>query len=159
MQIHRFFELHPHRTKQEHEHEHKVKRQGQRKIKQTLFLTFGISHHPMTLTSICLGRPNHSLTERVSSWLMVFLSSGIFTCVQSRASISTLTLAQQCHCDFAESVPTSGPSILWCVYGQTNIMRCFSDLRGCIELDGESRGGRRSGRWTIVLEGVYWTQG
>ncbi len=61
---------------------------------------------------------------------MIFLNSGIFICVQSRASISTLALAQQCHCDFAEPVPTSGPSILWCVYGRTNIMRRFSDLRG-----------------------------
>ena len=42
-------------------------------------------------------------------------------------------LAWQCQCDFAERVPASGPSILWCVYGRTNIMRRFRDLRG----DGE----------------------
>lgn len=53
---------------------------------------------------------------------MIFLSlSGIFICVQSCASISTLALAQQCPHDFAEPFQTSGSSILWCVLAEQTL--------------------------------------
>lgn len=84
--------------------------------------TLCISHHSLTLAWVCLGLSEHSLTEKVSYWLMIFLSlSGIFICVQSCASISTLALAQQCPHDFAEPFQTSGSSILWCVLAEQTL--------------------------------------
>lgn len=108
------------------------------------FLMFSIGHHTMTLPGRCLGQPNHSLTEKVSSWLMIFLSSGIFICVQSPASISTLALAQQCHCDFAEPFSTLEPFILRCIYRQTTITRSFIDLRETTAGKRQGEGGKQT---------------
>lgn len=75
---------------------------------------------------------------------MIFLSNGIFICVQSCGSISTLSQAQQCHCDFAGPFPILGSSILQCIYGGTNTMHRFTDLR-----KRQGTGERQEGRWDV----------
>lgn len=92
--------------------------------------TLCISHHSLTLTWVCLGLSEHSLTEKVSYWLMIFLSlSGIFICVQSCASISTLAPGSAMSPWLCRTLPDFRIIYFMVRFGWANITHSFIDLK------------------------------